>query len=89
MDEQGGTFSVQIKYSVMQPGTHVWPHTGPTNCRLRMHLGLVIPKEGCKIQCANETRYVSSHHFLSYSSPPRMDVRYDKAMLSWIISLSL
>ncbi|OBS82713.1 hypothetical protein A6R68_23297, partial [Neotoma lepida] len=29
---------------------------GPTNCRLRMHLGLVIPKEGCKIRCANETR---------------------------------
>ncbi|XP_044101478.1 aspartyl/asparaginyl beta-hydroxylase isoform X2 [Neovison vison] len=46
----------QIKYSVMHPGTHVWPHTGPTNCRLRMHLGLVIPKKGCKIRCANETR---------------------------------
>ncbi|XP_068956105.1 aspartyl/asparaginyl beta-hydroxylase isoform X1 [Petaurus breviceps papuanus] len=46
----------QIKYSVMHPGTHVWPHTGPTNCRLRMHLGLVIPKEGCKIRCAQETR---------------------------------
>uniref|UniRef100_A0A8C7NC12 Aspartate beta-hydroxylase n=1 Tax=Oncorhynchus kisutch TaxID=8019 RepID=A0A8C7NC12_ONCKI len=39
-----------IKFSVMQPGTHVWPHTGPTNCRLRMHLGLVIPKTGCKIR---------------------------------------
>ncbi|XP_062935499.1 aspartyl/asparaginyl beta-hydroxylase isoform X4 [Cynocephalus volans] len=46
----------QIKYSVMHPGTHVWPHTGPTNCRLRMHLGLVIPREGCKIRCANETK---------------------------------
>ncbi|XP_026185295.1 aspartyl/asparaginyl beta-hydroxylase isoform X10 [Mastacembelus armatus] len=46
----------QIKFSVMQPGTHVWPHTGPTNCRLRMHLGLVIPKQGCKIRCTNETR---------------------------------
>ncbi|XP_036372764.1 aspartyl/asparaginyl beta-hydroxylase isoform X3 [Megalops cyprinoides] len=46
----------QIKYSVMQPGTHVWPHTGPTNCRLRMHLGLVIPKEGCRIRCTNDTR---------------------------------
>ncbi|XP_012578439.1 PREDICTED: aspartyl/asparaginyl beta-hydroxylase isoform X2 [Condylura cristata] len=46
----------QIKYSVMHPGTHVWPHTGPTNCRLRMHLGLVIPKEGCKIRCANQTK---------------------------------
>ncbi|KAM4606302.1 aspartyl/asparaginyl beta-hydroxylase [Polymixia lowei] len=47
----------QIKFSVMQPGTHVWPHTGPTNCRLRMHLGLVIPKQGCSIRCTNQTRY--------------------------------
>ncbi|NXD93672.1 ASPH hydroxylase, partial [Chaetorhynchus papuensis] len=47
----------QIKYSIMHPGTHVWPHTGPTNCRLRMHLGLVIPKEGCRIRCAQENRY--------------------------------
>nr|XP_029516915.1 aspartyl/asparaginyl beta-hydroxylase-like isoform X4 [Oncorhynchus nerka] len=46
----------QIKFSVMQPGTHVWPHTGPSNCRLRMHLGLVIPKTGCKIRCTNDTR---------------------------------
>ncbi|XP_038665383.1 aspartyl/asparaginyl beta-hydroxylase isoform X3 [Scyliorhinus canicula] len=46
----------QIKYSIMHPGTHVWPHTGPTNCRLRMHLGLVIPKQGCRIRCANDTR---------------------------------
>ncbi|MGH0121616.1 UNVERIFIED_CONTAM: hypothetical protein FKN15_006593 [Acipenser sinensis] len=46
----------KIKYSVMQPGTHIWPHTGPTNCHLRMHLGLVIPNEGCQIRCANDTR---------------------------------
>uniref|UniRef100_A0A665VHQ0 Un-named hu7910 n=1 Tax=Echeneis naucrates TaxID=173247 RepID=A0A665VHQ0_ECHNA len=46
----------QIKFSVMQPNTHVWPHTGPTNCRLRMHLGLVIPKQGCRIRCTNQTR---------------------------------
>uniref|UniRef100_A0A671K7U0 Aspartyl/asparaginyl beta-hydroxylase-like n=1 Tax=Sinocyclocheilus anshuiensis TaxID=1608454 RepID=A0A671K7U0_9TELE len=46
----------QIKFSVMQVGTHVWPHTGPTNCRLRMHLGLVIPSKGCRIRCTNQTR---------------------------------
>ncbi|XP_071393560.1 aspartyl/asparaginyl beta-hydroxylase [Centroberyx affinis] len=46
----------QIKFSVMHPGTHVWPHTGPTNCRLRMHLGLVVPKQGCRIRCTNQTR---------------------------------
>ncbi|KAL4716057.1 hypothetical protein ACJJTC_002822 [Scirpophaga incertulas] len=30
----------QIKFSSMSAGTHVRPHVGPTNCRLRMHLGL-------------------------------------------------
>ncbi|XP_038622404.1 aspartyl/asparaginyl beta-hydroxylase isoform X2 [Tachyglossus aculeatus] len=45
----------QIKYSVMHPGTHVWPHTGPTNCRLRMHLGLVVPQQGCRLRCAQDT----------------------------------
>ena len=48
-------FVAQIKYSVMLPGTHVWPHTGPTNCRLRLHLGLVIPKN-VAIRVGRETR---------------------------------
>lgn len=33
----------QVKFSVMHPGTHVWPHCGPTNCRIRAHLGLKVP----------------------------------------------
>lgn len=33
----------QVKFSVMHPNTHVWPHCGPTNCRLRAHLGLKVP----------------------------------------------
>lgn len=45
----------QIKFSVMHPGTHVWPHCGPTNCRLRAHLGLVVPPK-TYIRVAQETR---------------------------------
>ena len=33
----------QVKFSVMASGTHVHAHSGPTNCRLRVHLGLKIP----------------------------------------------
>ena len=33
----------QVKFSVIYPGTHVHPHSGPTNCRLRAHLGLSVP----------------------------------------------
>ena len=45
----------QIKFSVVQPGTHVWPHCGPTNCRLRSHLGLKVPPN-VFIRVANEIR---------------------------------
>ena len=49
-----------LYFSVMSPGTHVWPHVGPTNCRLRMHLGLVIPKtgKGARLRCADQYRWV-------------------------------
>jgi len=33
----------QVKFSVMEAGTHVHAHSGPTNCRLRAHLGLQVP----------------------------------------------
>ncbi|XP_057370982.1 aspartyl/asparaginyl beta-hydroxylase-like isoform X2 [Daphnia carinata] len=42
----------QVKFSIMHPGTHVWSHTGPTNCRLRAHLGLVVP-DGAKLRVGN------------------------------------
>lgn len=45
----------QVKFSVMYPGTHVHPHSGPTNCRLRAHLGLKVPKGDLKIRVAKET----------------------------------
>ncbi|XP_066259033.1 aspartyl/asparaginyl beta-hydroxylase isoform X2 [Euwallacea similis] len=45
----------QTKFSVMHPGTHVWPHCGPTNCRLRVHLGLKVPPDTF-IRVAEEMR---------------------------------
>jgi aspartate beta-hydroxylase len=49
----------QVKFSVMQPGTKVWPHCGPTNCRIRAHLGLVVPT-GPYLTVAEQTRFVQS-----------------------------
>lgn len=51
----------QIKFSVMEPGTHVWPHCGPTNCRLRLHLGLKVP-QNTYIRVAKETRYLNKYY---------------------------
>jgi aspartyl/asparaginyl beta-hydroxylase (cupin superfamily) len=33
----------QVKFSLMQPGIIVAPHCGPTDARIRLHLGLQVP----------------------------------------------
>ena len=53
----------QVKFSVMQPGTHVWSHCGPTNCRLRAHLGLQVPSK-TYLRVATETRLTFIYSFL-------------------------
>lgn len=45
----------QVKFSIMHPNTHVWPHCGPTNCRLRAHLGLKVADK-TSIRVATEVR---------------------------------
>mmetsp|Transcript_72750 Transcript_72750/g.207219 ORF Transcript_72750/g.207219 Transcript_72750/m.207219 type:complete len:88 (-) Transcript_72750:402-665(-) len=32
----------QVKFSMLPPGTKVLPHCGPSNMRLRLHLGLKV-----------------------------------------------
>jgi aspartyl/asparaginyl beta-hydroxylase (cupin superfamily) len=44
-----------VYFSRMAPGTRVARHHGPTNMRLRCHLGIDIPAE-CGIKVAGETR---------------------------------
>ncbi|XP_020717661.1 aspartyl/asparaginyl beta-hydroxylase isoform X2 [Ceratitis capitata] len=55
----------QVKFSVMQAGTHVHAHCGPTNCRLRAHLGLVVPK-GTHLRVAEEERTWTEGEFLIF-----------------------
>jgi aspartyl/asparaginyl beta-hydroxylase (cupin superfamily)/Tfp pilus assembly protein PilF len=42
--------------SKLAPGMRIDPHTGPTNLRLRCHLGLSIPDGDCGLTVAGETR---------------------------------
>jgi aspartyl/asparaginyl beta-hydroxylase (cupin superfamily) len=39
-----------------KPGTHIVPHHGPTNMRLRVHLGITIPEGDCALRVGNEIR---------------------------------
>jgi hypothetical protein len=49
-DSLGGVF-----FSVLKAGTTIKPHFGPTNARLRLHLGLDIPND-CWLEVAGERR---------------------------------
>ena len=43
-----------IKFSMLKPGTHIPPHCGPSNYRIRLHLGLFVP-DGTWIRVGNST----------------------------------
>ncbi len=50
------TLAGLIYVSRMRPGTHIAAHRGPTNMRLRCHLGLQVPQGDCAIRVGNDTR---------------------------------
>lgn len=42
--------------SRMRPGTHIRPHRGPTNLRLRCHLGITVPDGDCALRVGDAIR---------------------------------
>lgn len=50
-----GEHSPESLYSVLTPGAHIPPHTGVINCRLVVHLPLIVPPD-CGIRVGTETR---------------------------------
>jgi aspartate beta-hydroxylase len=42
--------------SRMRAGTHIRAHRGPTNLRVRCHLGIQVPEGDCAIRVGDETR---------------------------------
>ena len=47
--------SPEALYSVLKPGAQIPPHTGVINCRLVVHLPLIVPPD-CGIRVGQETR---------------------------------
>ena len=42
-------------FSALTPGARLRPHCGPTNVRLRVHVGLEV-EAGARLRVGNETR---------------------------------
>lgn len=74
----------QAKFSLMHPGTHVWAHVGPTNCRLRSHLGLVVPPK-VRIRVANETREWKEGKVLMFDDSFEHEVWHDGDTLRLVL----
>jgi aspartate beta-hydroxylase len=50
----GATTAGLVYFAYVAPGTHIRPHWGPHNARLRCHLGLAVP-EGCWLRVGPQT----------------------------------
>jgi aspartate beta-hydroxylase len=50
------TIAGLIYVSRMRGKTHIQPHRGPTNLRVRCHLGIQVPGGDCAIRVGDETR---------------------------------
>jgi aspartate beta-hydroxylase len=55
-----------IYVSRMRPGTHIQPHRGPTNLRLRCHLGISVPDGDCALRVGDEIRQWEDGHCLVF-----------------------
>jgi aspartyl/asparaginyl beta-hydroxylase (cupin superfamily) len=51
------TIAGLIYISKMRPGTHISPHRGPTNIRVRCHLGIQVPEGDCAISIGGEKKH--------------------------------
>ena len=58
LEEHGAvrTMAGLIYVSRLRPGTHIVPHCGPTNVRLRCHLGIQVPEGNCGIRVEGQSR---------------------------------
>ena len=57
-----------VSFSLMHSGTHVFPHSGPTNTRLRAHLGLDIPWDNTSIPAVSASRLRVQNEYLSWQN---------------------
>ena len=65
-------------FSRLRPGTHIGAHCGPSNLRLRCHLGLVVP-EGCRIRVGREVRSWTAGECLVFDDSFEHEVWHDGA----------
>ena len=67
---------LNIKFSALQPGTHIRPHTGPSNRQLRLHLTL-IHTGGARMRIGTEWHYFEEGKVTVFDSSWEHEVYHD------------
>jgi hypothetical protein len=72
-----------VFFSQLKPGTQIYPHTGSTNLRLRVHLGLQVPSEQdgrfAHIKVAEENHPWLEHGCIAFDDSYIHSVEYKAA----------
>lgn len=62
-----------VYFSLMEAGAHIFAHSGPTNSKLRAHVGLGIPEGRSKIAAASPSRLRVCNEYISWGNG-RIDI---------------
>lgn len=79
---------IEVKFSSLQPGTHIKPHTGPSNNRLRIHLGLVHTG-GARIRVGREWRTWTEGSVLIFDSSWEHEVYHNGTDIRIVLILDI
>jgi tetratricopeptide (TPR) repeat protein len=56
---------LEVFFSALAPGAHIPPHFGLSNCRMTVHLPLIIP-DGCGIRISDEEKHWAEGEVLAF-----------------------
>jgi len=86
--QECGTDFILAKFSAIVPGTHIKPHTGPSNDRLRVHLGMV-GTGGARIRAGKEWRSWTEGKVIIFDSSWEHEVKHDGPDLRIVLILDI
>jgi len=84
----GAAEASNVFFAAVTPGTHIKPHWGPYNTRLRCHLGLIVP-EGVSIRVSEETRSWSEGKCIFFDDSFDHEVRHTGRETRYVLILDI
>jgi aspartate beta-hydroxylase len=65
--------------SILGPYSHITPHCGPCNIKLRCHLPLIVPSDECTIRVGSITKQFQQGELLIFDDSIEHEVRNDSS----------